>query len=371
MHVDVVVTAMSPAPGCKLVAFIGVVQAEPRALEVMVEVLAGPGSRDGHVHLKDYAAIPWKCVPVAVPSKGRELELCEQTLSMLRYHAYDMKCVHVFVDGELQREDHTSEYDRYYHMLRSSGFGMVGLHPGGKDLRSQYDRIFQFFQNVPELVVTTDMVPQIVIRKHMNHVNVEPLEKGMLQTIIRIGFDISKEEKARAWSLASCKAGMNLTPGTISRRCGLLCGNFHGIRMDLGPPPAMTISNFTTDVEFSLRCWDESGSIVRFLGIAASHAYRSRGGLSMNSMSPEARYEQTNKAIEKLAKKFPKLIRTERKQSRRMTRMTYSFRQIGKAPMKFFGTFETRGPKLKKGWRPLTGKQRMRDLRLRKKPAKR
>ena len=336
----------------------------------MSATIVGPGPRNGHVYLTDYAKQKWSDVPVAVPSKGREEELCQQTLTMLKYHGYDMSMVHVFVDGEHQREDGSSEYDRYYRMMHSKGFGSVGLHPGGKYLRSQYARIFQFFQNVPELIVTTDMVPKIVMRKSPRNVCVEPLEKGMLKTIIRIGFDIASTEGARAWSLASCKAGMNLSPGTISRKCGLLCGNFHGIRMSLGPPPAMTTSNFTTDVEFSLRCWTECGAMVRFLGIAASHAYRSRGGLSTAALSPKQRHAETCKAIRKLAKEFPTLLRTEDKQKRRVTRMNYHFKQKGPKPMKFYGTFETRGRKLSTGWRPLTVKQRVAKHRLKKKPAR-
>ena len=91
--------------------------------------IAGPGPRNGHVYLQDYAKKKWDCVPIAVPSKGREEQLCEQTLTMLKHHGYDMSLVHVFVDGERQREDGSAEYDRYWKKLRAEGFGMVGLHP--------------------------------------------------------------------------------------------------------------------------------------------------------------------------------------------------------------------------------------------------
>ena len=140
--------------------------------------------------------------------------------------------------------------------------------------------------------------------------------------------------------------------------------------MDIGPPPAIVTSNYTTDVEFSLRCWAETGSMVRFLGIAASHAYRGRGGLSMMSGSAEERYQDTCKAIESLSREFPSLIRTVTRVSRSRARMNYMFRQKGPMPMKFFGTFETRGRKLTAGWRPMSGKQRVAKHRLKKRPAK-
>ena len=310
-------------------------------------------------------------MPVAIPSKGREDLLCQQTLKMLSKHNYDMNDVHVFVDGSAEREEGSNEYDRYYKELREQGFGMVGLHPGGQDLRGQYARIFQFFAGVQELVLTTDMVPDIMIKKQPNNVLLQPLQQGMLTTLIRVGFDVCRVTGARAWSLASCKEGLNLTAGVISLKCGLLCGNFHGVRLDMGPPPAIVTSNYTTDVEFSLRCWAESGSMVRFLGIAASHAYRSRGGLSMTAESQEERQKDTYKAIKQLSEEFPTLIRTVNRTSSSKARMNYLFSQKGPNPMKFYGTFETRGRRLTAGWRPLTGKQRVAKHRLMKRPARR
>ena len=331
----------------------------------------GPGPRDGHVYLHDYGGKRWDGVPVAIPSRGRSDLLCQQTLTMLAKHNYDMRDVHVFVDSNSERKDGSNEYDRYYQELRASGFGMVNVHPGGKDLRSQYARVFQFFAGVTELILTTDMVPNIMVKRRPGSVEMQPLQNGMLATLIRVGFDVCRVTGARAWSLASCKEGMNLSAGAISLKCGLLCGNFCGVRMDVGPPPAMVTSNYTTDVEFSLRCWAECGCMVRFLGIAATHAYRSRGGLSMTAKSAQRRQEDTYKAIEKLSREFPTLIRTVRKGIRSKTRMNYRFCQRGPKPMQFHGTFETRGRKLTAGWRPLTVRQRVAKHRLMKRPARR
>ena len=209
------------------------------------------------------------------------------------------------------------------------------------------------------------------MKRKPGNVELQPLQDRMLSTLIRVGFDVCRVTGARAWSLASCKEGLNLSAGAISLKCGLLCGNFCGVRMDVGPPPAMVTSNYTTDVEFSLRCWAECGCMVRFLGIAANHAYRSRGGLSMTAESAQRRQEDTCKAIEKLSKEFPTLIRTVRRETRRKTRMNYRFCQKGPKPMQFYGTFETRGRKLTAGWRPLTVRQRVAKHRLMKRPAKR
>ena len=329
----------------------------------------GPGPRGGHMHLQDYEGKLWDRIPVAIPSKGRAHLLCQQTLPMLSKHGYDMSEVHVFVHGSAGNERGSDEYVQYQEEMRRQGFEMVKLMRGGHDLREQYAIIFRFFSGVQELVLTTDTVPDIMVKRRPKSVVLHPLQQGLLPTIIRVGFDVCRVRGARAWSLASCKQGLNLSAGNISLKCGLLCGNFHGVRMEMGPPPAIVTSNYATDVEFSLRCWAETGSMVRFLGIAASHAYRSVGGLNLTSKTSEDRHVATCKDIESLSREFPTLIRTVQRASHNKARMTYKFCQKGPKPMKFYGTFETRGRNLKAGWRPMSGKQRMAMHRLRKRPA--
>ena len=53
----------------------------------------GKGIRDGAVDIADYEGQAWPKVPIAIPSKSRESELCEQTLKMLRSYEYDMSKV--------------------------------------------------------------------------------------------------------------------------------------------------------------------------------------------------------------------------------------------------------------------------------------
>ena len=200
----------------------------------------GKGIRDGAVDIADYEGQAWPKVPVAIPSKSRESELCEQTLKMLRSYEYDMSKVHVFVDATHVRKDGSNEYDAYFKYLRDHGFAEVNVHPGGVGLRKQYERIFAFFKGEPEIILTSDMVPRIDWRRRKGNVCVEPLPKERLFSVIRIGFDICRIQGARAWSLSSCKAGLNLPPGHISRKCGLLCGNFCG-----GPKLSKSLETLT------------------------------------------------------------------------------------------------------------------------------
>ena len=246
--------------------------------------------RDGVIHVRDYMERHGECVPIAIPSKLREKMLCEQTLAMLQRYNYDMGKVHVFVDPTFERAKGCNEYDLYYRYLRENGFEEVQVHPGGKNLPEQYARIFQFFQQERWIILMSDTVPRIVWRPKKWDVEVTEMPNEYLLPVVRIGFKLCEVSGARAWSLAACKAGINLQAGVISRKCGLLCGNFCGVRMMQDTIP-MKVSGYTTDVEFSLRTWKQDGAMIRFLGIAADHKYRSRGGHRLTNAGEKKRHE--------------------------------------------------------------------------------
>ena len=95
----------------------------------------GDGIKDGTVDIADYEGQPWPKVPIAIPSKGRESEVCQQTLQMLRTYEYDMSKVHIFVDATHFRKDGANEYDVYFKYLRDHGFAEVNVHPCGVGLK--------------------------------------------------------------------------------------------------------------------------------------------------------------------------------------------------------------------------------------------
>ena len=303
-------------------------------------------------------------MPIAIPSKGREQTLCEQTLHMLRSYDYDMSMVHVFVDATHVRAEGGNEYDIYWKHLREHGFQMVNVHPGGVGLRKQYDRIFEFCKGEEEIILASDTVPRIDWRRRVHNVNLENLPKEKMLPVIRVGFDLCRIYGARAWSLSSCKAGINLQGGHISLKCGLPCGNFCGVRLDVGDPIPMTISAFTTDVEFSLRSWDQDGAMVRFLGIAAAHKYRSPGGHRNGKRHDEKRHKDTCSAIRRLAQMFPHSLKCTGDAERPSKAMNYRFLQKGPKALTFKGTFSKQGRKPSNGWRDQSVTERVRKHRL-------
>ena len=142
-----------------------------------------------------------------------------------------------------------------------------------------------------------------------------------------------------------------------------MCGNFCGVRLDVGKPIPMTICDFTTDVEFSVRCYAEDGVMIRFLGIAAAHKYRSAGGHADGNVSNKKRHEDTCKAIRSLARKFPKFLKYTGKHERQSKTMSYRFLQKGPKALTFKGMFTNRGRRPANGWRDESGAARMRKCR--------
>jgi hypothetical protein len=68
-------------------------------------------------------------------------------------------------------------------------------------------------------------------------------------------FDLSAAGGLTAWSLSPCKARRNVMAGRLSRKCGLLDGNFFGVGLLCHSGVDVKESDYTTDVEFTWRSW--------------------------------------------------------------------------------------------------------------------
>ena len=111
----------------------------------------------------------------------------------------------------------------------------------------------------------------------------------------------------------------------------------------------MTVSAYTTDVEFRLRTWKQDGAMVRFVGIAVEHKYLSRGGHRLTNAGEKKRHEDTSKAIHELCEEFQESIRFEKKPRSSRKQMQYKFRHVGPKPIVFKDAFTANGAKLKDG----------------------
>jgi len=304
-------------------------------------------------------------VPMAIPSFCRETALCEQTLTMLRSYDWNMRSIHVFVDALHRHPDGVLEYDKYFKALQRHGFADVHLHPGGRGLCKQYDRIFEFFHDVPCICLMSDTVPSIQWRRRPGSAETADLPRRYLKPLVAMMFDACEQEGYAAWSLSPCKNQMNLLPGHLSRKCGLLDGNFFGARVQGFAPPRFTVSDYTTDVEFTLRTWSRDKGFIRFLGATAMHTYRSPGGHASTGMSTGERADATDRAIQCMAAEFPTLLVHNKSKTCRAS-MPYTFVPKGGPPRMVKGLYCTKGRKPQNGWKPMSQAERTRKWRARR-----
>ena len=328
----------------------------------MMKLIHVRGKEEG-ISLDDYRVRNATCPPVAIPSFRREDKLCLQTLSLLRFYNWDMSRVHVFVDPQARRDDGSSEYDVYWRYMKDNSFGVVHLHPGGHGLCNQLNRIFEFFAAESKLVVMSDTVPTILMRRKRSF-ELEQLPQDDLQPLVSLAFALCKSINLRTWSLGSCKSAPNMRPGIISRKCGLLDGNFFGVDLTKTPRIHLDHSGYTSDVEFSVKAWVADGGMIRFSGISAMHQYRASGGHAHNTTDAQAARERaTDESLKQLAEEHSRLLKFIGDKACSHRGMKYKFRAIGPKPWKLFGTYCMRGRPTSSKKRPMTGAERVRKHR--------
>ena len=322
-----------------------------------------PRSKEKVISQDDYRVRNATCPPVAIPSLGREDKVCLQTLTLLRWYKWDMCRVHVFIDPQAWREDGSVAYDLYWRYMKEDSFGEVKLHPGGPDLCKQYNRIFEFFADELTLVVMSDTVPAILMRRKRSW-DMEQLPREDLQPLVSLAFAVCKSLNLRTWSLGACKSVKNMQPGIISRKCGLLDGNFFGVDLTKTPRIHLDHSGYTTDVEFSVKAWAADGGMIRFSGISAMHEYRASGGHAGSSqVAQAARTKETDESLQQLAQEYPRLLKFIGDKACSHRGMKYKFRPIGPKPWKLLGTYSLRGRPTSAKKRPLTAAERQRKHR--------
>ena len=305
-------------------------------------------------------------IPVAIPSFNREVKLVEQSLATLSFYGWNMKKVFIFLDETHTRVNGTSEKTAYRKHLRASGYGEVTLLPGGACLMTQYHKISSFFSG-QKVIILSDTVPGIVWRRHQTHLTTEPLPSALLYRVVSVMFCVIAEKMWNIWSLGPCKAARNLQPGHISQKCGLLDGNFFGIDLKFKDAPTLCISNFTTDVELTLRMWTRDGGFARMLGVSALHQYRQTGGHCANNKAVHKRMVATDKAIRRLGNLYPGLLTFVPLKRISEAGMKYRFLPKGAAPLLLAGTYTKRGRPCENGCRAKSVADRVRKHRKLKK----
>lgn len=314
------------------------------------------------VRLRHGAPLP----RIVIATSGRAEAICQKTLRVLKKHKFPMNRVHLFVPPTKCRTKPDSwQKTEYRIMLRKYKFRGVRMHTGGINMLQQCQRITKHFKEGTYLMMMSDNIDDIVVRRSNVKVAAESLPEKHLLGITAHAWHLMKHTNTKTWSLACCKNTMNMCPGIISRKFGLLDGNAYGFINRHDNDLQHQHDSMTVDLEWSCRAWERDGGFFRYQGVSALKKYRSPGGFQ-DAYTVELRQKLTAKAVKTLADKFPRLIRYNSAKESSRTMQPYRTMPLGPPPFKYAAEIENRGRTREyMQTRPSTSTERMRRLRSR------
>ena len=274
---------------------------------------------------------------ICIPSYNRPDKLCHCTLTMLRRHSIDMTRVHVFVAPSVTPDQGRPEWSRYLRELRGQGYSDVHIEPGGDGLWGQMQAIFSWAHEDSYIVCMSDDVEDIVSRKKKKDdaVTRKPLPHGSLDAIFLHAWDMMRVGNFDAWGLSASKNILSMDENVISRKLGLLEGNFWGmiawpcLSSLLKEPDVGVIY----DVAFTTEFWASGRRFFRYRGLSAVTTYKTAGGL-MTSMTKEQRRSAEDRQIRILSAKHPNLVQFKAKEISTLKMQQFSFTAQGPPPIR-------------------------------------
>lgn len=304
---------------------------------------------------------------VVIPSFDRPRELVRQTLPFLLSHGISCDKICVFLQPG--RRDHAPEtrpeWERYSDELRKAAMP-VQLREGGKGLTEQMLAAFDWAGEGAYIVVCSDTVRtmQRLGTDRSRKKKMVPLRAGELQLVLQHGAKLMRDYGFQAWSPCAVHKAQWMSKHRLTRRLGLLDGNFLGLKI---PPDYATLRNLPDQVFFvGLSCWlwKHGYSFVRYSMLACLHPYRLPGGQATRFPTESARRRRENEAIQNLAHDFPGLISFQKKTTHSLKRMQYKFASLGPDPLRMNTSTSVKMSAAAKTFLlRKTGTERMRKLR--------
>ena len=288
---------------------------------------------------------------------------------MLSRHGIDMRRVHVFVAPSSAPEQSRPEWSRYIRELRAQGYGEVHVEPGGDSLWGQMQAIFTWATAGTYLICLSDDVDDIQIRKVRKNetLHKKPLPHGSLEALFAHAWDVMCAGEFAAWGLNASKNVLSMDTNALSRKLGLLEGNFWGVIAEpylatlLSDPEVSVIY----DAAFTTELWASGRRFFRYRGLSAATAYKAPGGL-MTSHTKLQRRQSEDQQIRKLSAKHASLVQFKPKEKASLNTMQFAFSTIGSGPIRLRDPTPVTGGRRYEGFatRKMTPAERQRKHRL-------
>jgi hypothetical protein len=273
---------------------------------------------------------------IIIPSFDRPETLCKQTLSWLRYQKVDESRIVVLVaPGKADTDgDGLQEWERYVEATRVHGFGKIRIRLGGIGLSAQMMAGMQLVGVGNYMVVMSDTVKSV--KRHtlnMGTPKLAPIASGELINVLSHGHDMLLSNGFFAWSSVANHNAMRMDHVHVSRRLGLLDGNFMGMIVPNNFRRFASLPDQIYFVALTAHLWNDGHRICRYMMLSCDHTYRLAGGQASNYPTPGSRRNAENKAIRHLAEELPDLVKFAPSSEASLRTMQFSYTRLGLAPM--------------------------------------
>ena len=209
------------------------------------------------------------------------------------------------------------------------------MRQGGSGLTAQMLAAFEWAGPGCHVVVLSDTVRGIrrLAWTRSGVKKLAPLRDGELLLVIQHGARLLRDNGFTAWSSCAVHKAQWMSHNRLTRRLGLLDGNFLGIMVPQGFETLRGMPDQMFFVGLSCWLWKENHSFVRYSMLSCDHPYRLPGGQATRFPTEAGRRQQENQTIRRLSLSYPGLISFEATPGHSIKRMQYKFARKGPGPL--------------------------------------
>jgi hypothetical protein len=184
------------------------------------------------------------------------------------------------------------------------------------------------------MVVISDSVN--CVKRHMAYKGIRsltPIASGELIKVLSHGHDVLQSHGFVAWSSVANHNAIRMDPVNVSRRLGLLDGNFMGMIVPHNFRRFASLPDQIYYVALTAQLWNEGHRICRYMMLSCEHRYRLPGGQASNYTDPASRRRAEDRAIMNLAKELPDLVKFAPSPQASVRTMQFKFTHHGLGPL--------------------------------------
>lgn len=243
---------------------------------------------------------------VAIPSFGRHETIVAKTLETLKKGGVPVKCVHIFVANETERNAYANAYaDAIGNSVPSNTFSVpYKIIVGVKGITDQRKFITRYFAEGTHIVSMDDDVEKF-LRLSRDGKKLVDFKKGDLDRFIRKAFLAIEARNLFLWGVYPMRYAYFMKHN-VTTDLRLILGTAYGYicRHDADLVPTVGEKE---DYENTIRHYLKDGGVMRFNDICLKTIYHSPGGLGKLT---EERLQANKVAAEALKKAYPDLVTT-------------------------------------------------------------